>query len=76
MSYIAKQIKRERERVEVKLDRELIVQLERYCRFLESERDYVISQALAIAFNKDKAFAEWIKGQPADLPEKSPVRSR
>ena len=76
MSYIPKQIKRERERVEAKLDRELITQLERYCEYLESDRDYVISQALAIAFNKDKAFAEWLKSQPADLPDKSSVRSR
>ena len=76
MSYIPKQIKRERERVEAKLDRELITQLERYCEYLESDRDYVISQALTIAFNKDKAFAEWLKSQPADFAEKSPVRSR
>ena len=76
MSYIPKQIKRERERIEAKLDRDLITQLERYCEYLESDRDYVISQALTIAFNKDKAFAEWLKSQPADLPEKSPVRSR
>jgi len=76
MSYIPKQIKRERERVEAKLDRELITQLERYCEYLESDRDYVISQALAIAFNKDKGFAEWLKSQPADLPDKSSVRSR
>jgi bacterioferritin (cytochrome b1) len=76
MSYIPKQIKRERERVEAKLDRELITQLERYCQYLESDRDYVISQALAIAFDKDKGFAEWLKSQPGDLPEKSPIRSR
>ena len=76
MSYIPKQIKRERERVEAKLDRELITQLERYCEYLESDRDYVIGQALVIAFNKDKGFAEWLKSQPEDLPEKTPVRSR
>jgi hypothetical protein len=76
MSYIPKQIKRERERVETKLDRELIVQLEQYCRYVESDRDYVISQALAIAFQKDKGFADWLKSQPVELPDKSPERSR
>ncbi len=74
MSYIPKQIKRERERVEAKLDRELIARLEHYCRYLESDRDYVISQALVIAFQKDKGFAEWLKDQPAELPEKAPAR--
>jgi len=76
MTYIPKQIKRERERVEAKLDRELIAQLEQYCRYLESDRDYVISQALAIAFAKDKEFAEWLKNQPSRLPEQTPARSR
>lgn len=76
MSYIPKQIRREKERVEAKLDRELITQLEHYCRYLDSDRDYVISQALTIAFQKDKGFADWLKNQPAELPEKAPVRSR
>jgi hypothetical protein len=76
MSYIPKQIRRERERVEAKLDRELMVQLEQYCRYLDSDRDYVIGQALKIAFNKDKGFADWLKNQPAELPEKVPERSR
>jgi hypothetical protein len=57
-TYIPKQIKRTRERVEAKLDRELIDQLEAYCAYLESDRDYVIAQALEIAFKKDKAFME------------------
>ena len=64
MSYIPKQVKRERERVEAKLDRELVQQLELYCRFLESDRDYVIGKALGIAVNKDKEFAAWLKSQP------------
>jgi hypothetical protein len=64
MTYIPKQVKRERERIETKLDRELIQQLERYCEYLQSDRDYVITKALEIAFQKDKAFGEWLKAQP------------
>jgi hypothetical protein len=64
MSYIPKQIKPAKERVEAKLERELIRQLECYCAYLESDRDYVIAQALEIAFQKDKGFAEWSKTQP------------
>lgn len=74
MPYIPKQIKREKDRLEAKLDRELIAQLEQYCRYLESDRDYVITQALVIAFQKDKGFGNWLKNQPADLPEKPPAR--
>jgi hypothetical protein len=64
MSYIPKQIKPAKEPIEAKLERELIRQLERYCEYLESDRDYVIAQALEIAFQKDKGFVEWSKTQP------------
>ena len=65
--YITKQMKPIRERIEAKLDRELITQLERYCEYLESDRDYVIAQALAIAFRKDKAFRAWLLKHPVPL---------
>jgi len=65
--YMSKQMKPIRERVEAKLDRELITQLERYCEYLESDRDYVIAQALAIAFRKDKAFRAWLLKHPVPL---------
>ena len=82
MAYIPKQVKLAKDRVEAKLDRELIRKLEQFCRYLESDRDYVIGKALEIAFNKDKGFAEWVKTQPAEatqilpgaLPEKRPGR--
>ena len=63
-TYVPKQIKPIRERVEAKLDRELIVQLERYCEYLDSDRDYIIAQALTVAFRKDKGFAEWQQAHP------------
>ncbi len=63
-SYIPKQIKPIRERIEAKLDRELIAELEQYCQYLESDRDYVIAQALSVAFRKDKGFAEWQRNHP------------
>ena len=63
-TYIPKQIRRIRERVEAKLDRELITELEQYCEYLESDRDYVIAEALSVAFRKDKSFAEWQRNHP------------
>jgi hypothetical protein len=68
MSYIPKQEKRTRERLEAKLDHELLRKLEQYCAYLDSDRDYIIAKALEIAFEKDKGFAEWLKTQPAIAP--------
>jgi hypothetical protein len=67
-SYIPKQIRPIRERVEAKLDRELVAELEQYCTYLESDRDYVIAQALSVAFRKDKGFAEWQRNHPRPEP--------
>lgn len=64
MSYIPKQEKLARERVEVKLDTRLVEQLNRYCVYLDSDRDYVIAQALEIVFRKDKGFADWLAQNP------------
>jgi hypothetical protein len=55
--------------VEAKLDRELILELERYCEYLGSDRDYVIAQALSVAFRKDKGFAEWQQTRPLQPAE-------
>jgi hypothetical protein len=58
-SYIPKQIKPVRERIEAKLDRELVLELEQFCEYLESDRDYVVAQALSVVFRKDKGFSAW-----------------
>ena len=58
--YIIKQTKLTKERVEAKLESGLAARLEKYCQYLESDRDYVISQALEIALKKDKGFAQWL----------------
>ena len=65
-SYIAKQPKVTKERVEAKLDSNLVRRLELYCQYLDSDRDYVISQALSIAFKKDAAFDEWLAARSAN----------
>ncbi len=59
MSYIPKQTKVTKERVEAKLETALIEELNQYCEYLESDRDYVIAQALEVAFRKDKDFRQW-----------------
>jgi hypothetical protein len=42
---IPKQRKKERDPITIKLDRDVLQNLEHYCRFLESSRDYVINSA-------------------------------
>jgi hypothetical protein len=71
-TYIPKQPKHQRERVEAKLDERLVRKLEKYCEYLDSDRDYVLSQALEIAFKKDKAFGEWLAGQRSSATAQSP----
>jgi hypothetical protein len=39
--------------------------LEQYCRYLESGRDYVINQCPAFIFRKDNSFAVWHVGKGA-----------
>jgi hypothetical protein len=58
-TYIPKQPKQTRERLEVKIDRTVIEQLDAYCRFKESERDWVVAQILGFIFRKDRAFTAW-----------------
>jgi hypothetical protein len=65
-SYIPKQTKLTRERVEAKIEASLARKLERYCEYLDSDRDYVISQVLEIAFKKDKGFEEWLTQHPGE----------
>lgn len=73
--YILKQPKHTRERIEAKLDAQLVRKFERYCQYLDSDRDYVLSQLLEIAFRKDKGFAAWLatngmSGGSEGAPEK------
>lgn len=65
-TYITKQPKITKERVEAKLDQNLVRRLEQYCQYLDSDRDYVISQALQIAFKKDSGFEAWLASRSAN----------
>jgi len=67
-SYIAKQPKVTRERIEARLDENLVRRLEQYCLYLDSDRDYVISQALIIAFKKDAGFNVWLSSHNVTSP--------
>jgi hypothetical protein len=68
-SYIPKQPKQVRERIEAKLDVRLVERLQRYCQYLESDRDYVVAQALELIFRKDRGFADWLAEQRTASPD-------
>ena len=65
---IPKQLKKQRDQITIRLDRDVIENLEHYCRYLESARDYVINQCLAFIFRKDKAFQLWLAGEKSGSP--------
>ena len=66
--YIPKQPRQTLERLEIKLEHSLVQKLERYCEYLESDRDYVIGCVLQVVFRKDKGFGDWLRSQHASVP--------
>ncbi|HWB83482.1 MAG TPA: hypothetical protein VG675_05050 [Bryobacteraceae bacterium] len=58
-SLITKQPKDTRKQTTVSLSGTVLADLELYCRFIESGRDWVINESLRNVFRRDKAFLEW-----------------
>jgi hypothetical protein len=79
-TYIPRQPRQTRERLEIKLERSLLQNLERYCEYLESDRDYVIGCLLQIVFRKDKGFGDWLRSKPSPVSvhpqERRPVQAK
>ena len=61
MPLIQSQLKKSREAVTVKLDTSTIEQLKLYAEFIDSTQEYVVNEALALTFKRDKEFQEWIE---------------
>ncbi len=63
--------------IDVKLEVSLLKNLDRYCQYMESDRDYVIGTVLQVVFKKDKGFAAWVRNNEAlRLTENSADRLR
>lgn len=58
-SLIARQPKDTRKQTTVSLRGSVLADLELYCQFIDSARDWVINEALKAVFRRDKAFVEW-----------------
>jgi hypothetical protein len=60
-SFIPQRIKRAKQQITVKLYQDHLAMLDKYGRFIDDSRDYIISQALELVFKRDKEFARWVE---------------
>ena len=68
-SLIAKQPKDSRKQTTISLSTSVLSDLELYCKFIDSARDWVINEALKNLFRRDKAFLEWREHSEASAAE-------
>jgi predicted transcriptional regulator len=52
--------------LQIRVDEELKLRLDKYAEFLDSTTAYVVSEALKLVFNKDAEFKEWLESQSTD----------
>ncbi len=57
------------EALQLRIDEELKIKLEKYAEFLDSTESYVVSEALRLVFNKDAEFKEWLERNEANGKE-------
>lgn len=76
-TFIQPQKKQNDEKIEVRLDAEVVQTLREYSEFLESPQGYIITEVLRKAFRKDKAFLTWRNGRRAEAKaDGAPKNSR
>ncbi|MBN9662286.1 MAG: hypothetical protein J0H49_29075 [Acidobacteria bacterium] len=71
-SLIAKQPKDTRKQTTVSLSGSVLADLELYCQFIDSARDWVINEALKAIFRRDKAFLAWKERERGPELQKTP----
>lgn len=52
--------------LQLRVDEELKLKLDKYAEFLDSTTAYVVSEALKLVFNKDAEFKKWLESQPTN----------
>ena len=60
-TFIKPKKKQDEEKIEIRIDADVLESLRAYALFLDSPQGYVVSEILRKAFRKDRAFAEWRK---------------
>ena len=62
-TFIKPKKKQDEEKIEIRIDTDVVESLRAYAQFLDSPQGYVVSEILRKAFRKDRAFAEWRKAE-------------
>jgi hypothetical protein len=60
-SFIPQRIKRAKLPITVKLYQDQLAMPDKYGRFIDESRDYIISQGLELVFKRNKEFARWVE---------------
>src|SRR5262245_29557694 len=62
--------------ITVRMEKELIAELEAYAEFIDSQKSYIVAQVLATTFGNDAEFQEWrVKnGAPRIGKKPAPLR--
>jgi predicted transcriptional regulator len=55
--------------VQVRLEEEVKLNLDRYAEFLDASPSYVVSEALKLLCRKDKKFQNWLSKHPQETKE-------
>ncbi|HTS59176.1 MAG TPA: hypothetical protein VMH03_16645 [Terriglobales bacterium] len=51
--------------LQVRLEEEVRINLDRYAEFLDANPSYVVSEVLKLLYRKDREFQSWRAGQPS-----------
>ena len=68
-TFIKPKKKQDEEKIEIRIDADVLESLKAYALFLDSPQGYIVSEVLRMVFRKDRAFAEWRKVGTAGAAE-------
>lgn len=75
MPLISQEVTKERIQMRFRLDKEVLTDLEAYCQFLHSGRDFVVENILSFVFKKDRDFQDWLAANPSARPSNGGANS-
>lgn len=55
--------------LQVRLEEDVRLNLDKYAEFLDANPSYVVSEVLKLLYRKDKGFQSWLAGQPTEKRE-------
>ena len=55
--------------LQVRLEQEVRINLDRYAEFLDANPSYIVSEVLKLLYRKDREFQSWLSGQHTNTSE-------